>query len=129
MKNVDGLDELNATFAALERELTGPQLVKLTESAADVIYQEVIARAPEDTGALKASIESVAAQHGKSVTTSVDVADSAKGGIKYYAVFLEYGTAKMAAKPFMRPAFEAKKNAAVQKFTAGLQSILGKTIK
>lgn len=126
MKNVDGLDRLDAAFAGLERELTGPQLIQLTESAADVIYQEVIARAPVDTGELKASIESVAAQRGKSATSSIQVADSAKGGIKYYAVFIEYGTSKMAAKPFMRPAFEAKKNAAVQKFAAGLQSILGK---
>lgn len=32
----------------------------------------------------------------------------------YYAYFVEYGTAKMSAKPFMRPAFEAKKEEALK---------------
>ncbi|WP_284459683.1 HK97-gp10 family putative phage morphogenesis protein [Cupriavidus campinensis] len=30
----------------------------------------------------------------------------------FYGYFLEYGTSKMAAQPFLRPAFEAKKTAA-----------------
>src|SRR5574337_1230655 len=32
----------------------------------------------------------------------------------YYASWVEFGTSKMAARPFMRPGFEAKKNAAVE---------------
>jgi len=32
----------------------------------------------------------------------------------YYWRFVEFGTAKMAARPFMRPAFEAKKGDALE---------------
>lgn len=32
----------------------------------------------------------------------------------YYAAFVEFGTSKMAARPFLRPAFEAKKSEAVK---------------
>ena len=35
----------------------------------------------------------------------------------FYAQFVEYGTQKMAARPFMRPAFEAKKKQAAELVT------------
>lgn len=34
----------------------------------------------------------------------------------FYWIFLEFGTEKMAAKPFLRPAFEAKKFEALRRF-------------
>lgn len=39
-------------------------------------------------------------------------------GAAYYGRFLELGTAKMAARPFLRPAFEENKEAAVEAFRA-----------
>lgn len=39
-------------------------------------------------------------------------------GAAYYGRFLEFGTAKMAAKPFLRPAFEGRKHDAVKVFQA-----------
>lgn len=48
----------------------------------------------------------------------------------YYAWFLEFGTSRMQPHPFMRPAFDAKKEEAVQTFTtelnAGIERILKK---
>lgn len=43
----------------------------------------------------------------------------------YYLRFVEYGTSKMAAKPFKRPAYEAKKTAAAQ----AVDDVLNKAIK
>jgi HK97 gp10 family phage protein len=39
----------------------------------------------------------------------------------YYATWVEFGTAKMAARPFMRPAFEAKKAEAIQAIKAYIE--------
>lgn len=39
----------------------------------------------------------------------------------WYARFVEFGTSKMAARPFMRPAFEAKKGDAVAAIKAYLE--------
>ena len=39
----------------------------------------------------------------------------------FYARFVEFGTVKMAARPFMRPAFEAKKGEAVDAIKAYLE--------
>lgn len=36
----------------------------------------------------------------------------------YYATWVEYGTIKMSARPYMRPAFEAKKGEAVEAMRA-----------
>ncbi|MGO4154339.1 HK97-gp10 family putative phage morphogenesis protein [Cupriavidus sp. YAF13] len=40
----------------------------------------------------------------------------------YYGRFVEYGTSKMAAKPFLRPAFEAKKRAAAEAVNEVIQT-------
>lgn len=40
----------------------------------------------------------------------------------FYGRFVEFGTSKMAAKPFLRPAYEAKKQAAAQKFSEVIEA-------
>ncbi len=51
---------------------------------------------PVDTGALKGSIEAKSVEIGKAVIAPH----------KDYAAFVEYGTRKMKAQPYMRPAAE-----------------------
>ena len=48
-------------------------------------------------------------------------------GLAYYWRFLEFGTSKLSAKPFLRPAFEAKKDAAVDAIKAKLAEAIEKT--
>lgn len=58
-----------------------------------------------------------------------EIAGSGKGnpgGDTYYWRFLEFGTQKMAAKPFMRPAMESGKNEAFQAAAAKLEKELFK---
>lgn len=52
-----------------------------------------------------------------------------KGGDTFYWRFLEFGTAKMAAKPFMRPAMDAKQQEAVDKFVEAYKKQLDKVLK
>lgn len=39
----------------------------------------------------------------------------------YYASWVEFGTSKMAARPYMRPAFESKKGAAIEAIRAYIE--------
>ena len=55
---------------------------------------------------------------------SADVGPSRN--VAYIANFLEFGTVKMAARPFMRPAFEAKKAAALAQFSRELGDFIEK---
>lgn len=46
----------------------------------------------------------------------------------FYWFFVEFGTSKMAARPFMRPAFQSKKEAAVSKAIATLRPLVQEQI-
>lgn len=68
---------------------------------ADVILRDAQARAPVRTGELRASGESVSIESGKSAEVRFNA---------LYAGFVEYGTYKMSARPYLTPAFEAHKH-------------------
>lgn len=57
---------------------------------------------PVDTGALQSSIKTKIVDNGKSITGSIYV-DSGSVAAEY-AKFIEFGTSRMPARPFMRPA-------------------------
>jgi HK97 gp10 family phage protein len=60
------------------------------------------------TGKARQAVEKKRTIKGKRAVVGVENLDA------YYWRFVEFGTSKMAARPFMRPAFEAKKTAAVE---------------
>ena len=134
---ISGLAELTAQLRALPQEMQKRIMKGAVATAAAIIRQEAVIRAPQYTGpvsqghpppgTLKKAIYqtrlteqctetvetwAVKVRHGKKaqthrvkgVETNLDA---------YYATWVEYGTVKMSARPFMRPAFEAKKDAAV----------------
>ena len=66
--------------------------------SADAIVADAKRRAPVDTGALRDSIEADSIETGKEAEVTVNVP---------YAAYVEYGTYKMAAQPFLSPAVAA----------------------
>lgn len=86
-----------------------PELIAAVEAqsrlapkyVADKIVADAQARAPVDTGYLRSSIHSESKSAGKEADVIVDAP---------YGVFVEYGTYKMAAQPFLTPAVEAHKD-------------------
>ncbi|PWD85804.1 HK97-gp10 family putative phage morphogenesis protein [Ignatzschineria cameli] len=51
-----------------------------------------------------------------------------RGGDTFYWRFLEFGTAKMPAKPFMRPAIDTKQKEAIDKFVEAYKKQLDKVL-
>lgn len=80
------------------------------KSTADSIAQDARARAPVDTGFLKGSIESVSLATGKSAEVRVGA---------YYGPYVEFGTYKMAAQPFLYPAAQAHADEFIDKVGRG----------
>lgn len=86
-----------------------PELIAMVDAnarsapkkVADRIAATARSYAPVDTGALRGSIESVSVEAGY----SADVIAGAE-----YAAYVEYGTYKMAAQPFLTPAVEQHAN-------------------
>lgn len=87
-----------------------PQLIAAVEAnskgapkrVADMIAASARARAPVASGYLRASIQSVSISAGKEAEVQVGAE---------YGAFVEYGTYKMAARPFLAPAVEEHKEA------------------
>lgn len=127
MAGGDGLDSLDGALADLIAGLSGERLQAATDAAAAVLEAEVKSRAPNRTGNLQHHVAVRGSHSSSTAKSTVEVLDSAIGGAAQEAVFVEYGTSRMAAEPFMRPAFEAKKAAAADAFAATLKSQLDKT--
>ena len=94
------IEGIGKVKAALDRKHT--QIVVATtkglREAGELLKGEIQARAPVRTGALRESVRVIETQNGCAV-----------GPEKFYARFLEFGTSRMSARPFIRPAFEENK--------------------
>ena len=115
----EGLDELKRAFDLLPQRVAVLAASKAVRAGANVILKAARAKVPTDTGNLKRSLAikilnkkrdamNVAALIGP---RSGRVAKKGKFAGKkindgFYGFFVEYGTKKMRAEPFMRPAFD-----------------------
>lgn len=134
---IDGLQELQARLQQLPGKIAKNALRQATSAAAATIRDEARSRAPVDTGEMRKDIQIKRERESTAYRAvySVFVRTGKKSRIggrarnvdkdSYYWRFVEFGTSKMAAKPFMRPAFEAKKEAAA----AAMKSTLAKRIE
>ena len=82
---------------ALQQEVQKITQQKVAETT-NKLCEAIKANAPVKTGKLRDSIKAEVAGNVGMITTDVD-----------YALYLEYGTTKMAAHPFIQPAVERVK--------------------
>jgi HK97 gp10 family phage protein len=109
--SVEGLDREMQRLSDLLPPAT--QRAALLDGA-KVLRQEVIAASPRRTGALSRSIYARAGSAGAAPAAFVAAAIPGKGrrmtNNAYYARFLEYGTKKMRAHPFMAVSLELRRS-------------------
>lgn len=149
---IEGLDDVLAALMALPDSITKNAAPFAMRKGANVIAKEAKARAPVRTGNLQKRIAvrkrkrkpqgiglmySVGVLGGASATYGNTKANRRKGlvgkkfqtgGTAYYWRFLEFGTEKLAAKPFLRPAFDSKAEAAVQAIADGFRTGLVRAV-
>ena len=89
-------------------------MVGAIRAGSNVVRDEARRLAPADTGNLKKSIATIR-RKGDRNTVQFSVTPS-KGGKNngWHAHFLEFGTSKMSAKPFLRPALDTKQDEVLQ---------------
>ncbi len=144
IQHVDGLKELQAALKELPERIARNVLRGSVNAGATVIRKEAQARAPVSSGparkgqsppgTLKRALYQKQIRELSSLVKQTFIVSVRKGkqyrnqGKKgnlsqdaYYARFVEFGTAKMAARPFLRPAFEARKHDAVAAIKAYLE--------
>jgi HK97 gp10 family phage protein len=128
-KNLTGFKELADALRKLGPRVAKNSLRRAVSAGAAEVRNEARIRVPVRSGTTKRAIAMKREKDTKGETSAkysvfVRQAKNGKYGQKgvaangkfdaYYWRFLEFGTSKMAAKPFMRPAFEAKKERAVE---------------
>lgn len=99
--DVNGLDELMSRV----RKMSNTEAVeeKALEAGAAEMKSILESVAPVKTGTLKANIIKSSIENG-----SVKIGTRPTGD-GFYGFFLEFGTSKMSARPWVRPAFEQNK--------------------
>jgi HK97 gp10 family phage protein len=115
---IAGMDELLQRLEQLGEQSESIK-EKALEEGAEVIRSEVASRAP------RSNISHDHMADGIITNIKDSTAVIGPGAEYYYSHFLEFGTKKMAAKPFMGPAFESKKVAAKEKMAEVIREELG----
>lgn len=98
----EGTDKVVDNLKSMQRRVLTKGLKESLLAAAEIIRVEAYQRAPVHTGKLAGSmVAEWDPQHHYAVVGPSKIA--------FYGEFLEYGTSKMAAKPFLRPALDARR--------------------
>lgn len=123
-----GLMDISSDLNALSKAETGRVLRNATRSAATIIKDEAVRRAPRRTGKLAKNIV-VLTQRTRNgdISSGVHIrgrnprTGNSDNKLKtkdsrnaFYWRFVELGTSKMAAAPFIRPAYDARQEDAVK---------------
>jgi len=108
---IEGLDELENQFDRLADTSKRKVMMKALNAGAAPIKKEAKANAPVDKGVLKSQIRSKQMKYTEKPAVGIYVSGKA-----FYWYFIENGTSKMAAAPFLRPAVDSKHEEAVDKF-------------
>lgn len=128
-----GFKELDADFQLLSKAEQRKVSRKAVRAGAVVFRDAVRANAPVRSGLLKRSISVDTVRGSATAGVKFKKVPAKKKGKKgkhkstpYYWYFLEHGTSKMPAKPFVRPAFDASvKQAEEAAFNQYLKDIDG----
>lgn len=118
--HLEGFDELERKLARLDDAVKGHALLQAVEAGADVLEPDMRARAARRTGQLAASIET------KSRIVKPTRAETSTGPSKkaWYGKFIELGTRKRPARPFMRPALFKNRQKIIAAIAAELRARL-----
>ena len=122
-----GTKELEKAFKDMEADMRNRLAENAASKAGDMVVQDAKALAPVDTEALRDSIgkEIKRGKRGSFVQVGSTIGDTSQAH-GYYAFFIEYGTSKMAPKPFLRPALDKNRNTIMQIFTREIMSAVEK---
>jgi HK97 gp10 family phage protein len=100
---------------------------KVLKEMADVVADDARGRVPVDTGSLKNSIKPSVSK--RQLEASVSAGGNVGGTDTYYAVFVEFGTHKMPARPFLYPSGRAHEQETEERLTAVMYEALRKGVE
>ena len=111
---IEGVEELQDMFERMDVK-ADKILESASEQAAKIVLSDAKNRAPVSTGALRNSIAiRKEKRKNKKHAYQVYCKGEREGGVSY-SMSIEIGTSDTPARPFLRPALDANKNAIINK--------------
>lgn len=128
---VKGLEDLIAKLNALPAKLEKKVIRAAVRKGANIIRDKARSYVPVDTGDLKKSITVSGAKYKKgTIALAIKPRNNKKKGVTvFYGRFIEYGTSKMAAKPYMRPAYDEAEKEVLDTVINDIKSKLDEGVK
>jgi len=132
---VRGLKELDKALNDLDLEVRKKASREAGRETMKPVAARMKAKVPEDTGGLKKSIRVSATtapsrlkkySRKASMISSASVGRKSKGATGHQALQIEYGTSKMDAQPFIRPAIQGKEKSVFMHFRKHLRKSITK---
>lgn len=139
---VQGLRELGLAMQGLSADMAGKIARQAVAAGAGVVRKDARAKAPRDSGNLQAAVVMkrlpkretplteeyyVTVRQGRTRDAIKGKRGTGKQGKDaFYARFVEFGTVKMPARPFMRPALENNTEAATEAMAKRLRDRIAK---
>ena len=135
---ITGLQDALRSLRDLPQRVQEDTLKRAVSAGAEVVRAEAALRAPvyrgtwsckdhPPAGTLKASIYKAAIPEECTATREVWKVDVRKRA--YYAHMVEFGTVKMGARPFMRPAFDSKREEVVEVMRTKIAAAIAASLK
>ncbi|WP_442765105.1 HK97-gp10 family putative phage morphogenesis protein [Sulfurospirillum cavolei] len=108
MTEIKGLEQLISKLNNLPEKLEKKVIRAAVRKGAILVRDKAREKAPVKTGTLKKSIKIRSNKVANGIISFKigPTNDKKKGTDVFYGRFIEFGTSKMAAKPFMRPALD-----------------------
>ncbi|MFO8012125.1 MAG: HK97 gp10 family phage protein [Phycisphaerae bacterium] len=120
---VEGAREIRRRLAALPRTVEKRIVRRAVREGAKIVREEAERRCPVATGRLRRTLTQRKGRQRRGSYT-VAVQHNWKryyGQVPFYGGFVEYGTRRMPARPYMRPAADAKQDEAGRAVIQSLQ--------
>lgn len=122
---IEGLEELQRKLGRLPDAVSNPVLREAVADGAEIVRAEAETRAPVGpTGRLKRGMTTLVSA-GTPEVAQARVGPSADA---FYGMWVEKGTKKMAAQPFLRPALDSKRKQVVEAVKAKLVAALRREV-
>lgn len=128
---IEGLDELSETLLDITPREANALLKKVCLGIAEGVADKIRERAPVRTGNLRAAIVAVQGKQKRnfpSAEVRITHGSKALEHDAFYWYFVEFGTVKMRAEPFIVPAVEQARPGVAQAFREGVGTKLEETL-
>lgn len=120
---LSGFGGLDRKLKKLPEDIAKKALKKAVRAGGQVILDDASRRVPVRTGRLKKSLRvkvRKSSRHGAIAKIGTNAP---------HAHLLEFGTVRMGARPYMRPAFDSKREAAVDEICKELKKQIRETVR